>query len=94
MTIKPYQDKALLYELYVKKRMTMTDIHKYFQEKYGYTGTSQTIYNWLKRYDLLKYRGKGKRSATNLKPQASPMAIRAQQIKREQRKQMKQRAGR
>jgi hypothetical protein len=93
LAIKPYQDKNLLYELYVKRRMTMTDIHKYFQEKYGYEGTSQTIYNWLKRYDLLKYRGKGRRSATNQKPALSPMAKQAAQMRRDQRKIMKQRMG-
>lgn len=90
---KPYQDRALMYELYVKRRMTMTQIHKHLEEKYGYEGSSQTIYNWLKRFDLLKYRGKGRKSISNAqKPTLSPMAQKAQQIRREQKKRMKQRA--
>ena len=90
---KPYQDRALMYELYVKRRMTMTQIHKFLEEKYGYDGSSQTIYNWLKRFDLLKYRGKGIKSISNqMKPTLSPMAEEAKRIRREQKKRMKQRA--
>ena len=94
MSSKPYQDKNLMYDLYVKRRMTMTDIHKYFQEKYGYTGTAQTIYNWLRpeHHDLLKYRGKGRRKLNRMKPKLSPKALSTQQKVRDQRKQMKDRA--
>lgn len=92
MAMKPYQDKNLLYELYVKKRMTMTDIQKYFEERYGSKVTAQTIYNHLKKYDLLKFRGKGKVSATRIKPKLSAAAIEGQKKVREQRKLMKQRA--
>lgn len=91
MIAKPYQDKNLLYELYVKKRMTMTDIQKYFEERYGSKATAQTIYNHLKKYDLLKFRGKGKKTVT-VKPALSPMAIEAQKRVREQRKRMKLRS--
>lgn len=93
MASKPYQDRLLLHELYVKKRMTMTSIQKYFEDKYGCVVSSQTIYNYLKKYDLLKYRGKGRRNVVGKKPVLSPMAMRAQQIKREQRRRMKNRLG-
>ena len=93
MPAKAYQEPNLLYELYVKKRMTMTDIQKYFEERYGVKVTGQTIYNHLKKYDLLKYRGKGKSTASGrMKPKLSPTAIAAQQRVREQRKMMKARA--
>lgn len=57
----PYKDKAILYELYVKKRMGIKDMAEYFKKNYNCKVTPQTIYNWLEKYDLLKFRGKGRK---------------------------------
>lgn len=58
---EPWQDRMLMHDLYVKKRMNITDIQKIFEKKYGKKTSIQTIYNYLKKFDLLKYRGKGRR---------------------------------
>lgn len=58
--MKPYQDKSLLYQLYVVKRMNIKDIAELFKTNYNCKTTPQTVYNWIKNYDLLKYRGKGR----------------------------------
>lgn len=58
--MKPYQDKSLLYQLYVVKRMNIKDIAELFKANYNCNATAQTVYNWIKQYDLLKYRGKGR----------------------------------
>ena len=74
--MKPYQDKALLYNLYVTKRMNIKDIAELFDKNYNCKATPQTVYNWIKNYDLLKYRGKGRninatRIGTGHKPTAN-----------------------
>lgn len=60
MALEPYKDKAFLYEHYVAKRMNLTDIVKLLDKNYNLKTSPQTIYNWCKKYDLLKYRGKGR----------------------------------
>ena len=57
---KPYHDKNLLYQLYVVKRMNIKDIAELFKTNYNCASTPQTVYNWIKKHDLLKYRGKGR----------------------------------
>ncbi len=92
---EPYKNKDLMFELYVTRRMPMTKIRKHMEDTYGCNVTEQTIYNWLRpeRHDLLKYRGKGKRKL-NRQKQLSPAAKEALARRREQKKIMKQRAGR
>lgn len=58
--IKPYQDKQLLYELYVVKRKGIREISEILENNYNCKATMQTIYNWLEKFDLLKHRGKGR----------------------------------
>lgn len=52
---KRYKSEVYLYQEYVKKRRTAKDI----AEDNGVT--EMTIWNWLKKFDLLKYRGKGRK---------------------------------
>jgi hypothetical protein len=56
----PYKDKAILYELYVKKRLGIKEMSDIFLKNYNCKVTPQSIYNWLEKYDLLKFRGKGR----------------------------------
>ena len=63
--MKPYQDKALMYQLYVVKRMNIKDMAELFKANYNCVCTPQTIYNWLKEFDLLKFRGKGRNMSHN-----------------------------
>jgi len=54
MALKVYTDYDYLYQEYVTKKRNCADIAKE-------NGTTEmTIYNWCKKYDLLKYRGKGR----------------------------------
>lgn len=63
MLSEPYKDKGFLYEMYVKKRMNLTDICKHLKNTYNIEVTPQAVYNWVKKYDLLKFRGKGRNLA-------------------------------
>lgn len=67
--MEPYKDKGWLYEQYVKKRRNLTDICQMLESQYNLKVTPQTVYNWCEKYDLLKFRGKGrnlkKRTPTN-----------------------------
>lgn len=88
MTLDPYKDKTWLYEHYVKKRMNLTDIVKLLGQTYNISITPQALYNWCKKYDLLKFRGKGRnlnKGAAARRPQ-SPMQKLVEARKREQRK--------
>ena len=68
MALEPYKDKSWLYEHYVKKRMNLTDIVKLLKQTYNIEITPQGLYNWCSKYDLLKFRGKGRNlSVTSLK---------------------------
>jgi IS30 family transposase len=87
VALEPYKDKAFLFEHYVKKRMNLTDIAKLLQKNYNITVTPQAIYNWCKKYDLLKYRGKGRNlSKSKIQRPKSPAQMIAEQRKRELRK--------
>lgn len=88
MTLDPYKDKTWLYEHYVKKRMNLTDIVKLLNQTYNIEITPQALYNWCKKYDLLKFRGKGRnlsKGAAFSRPQ-SPMQKLVEARRREQRK--------
>jgi len=64
--LEPYKDREWLYFHYVKKRMNMKDIVVVLKTKHNITLTPQGLYNWLSKYDLLKYRGKGRKINANL----------------------------
>jgi len=84
MANEPYKDKQFLYEMYVTKRMNLTDICKHLKKSYNIEVTPQAIYNWVKKYDLLKYRGKGRNlNAGRPKPPKSPMQKQVEQKRRE-----------
>lgn len=64
--IEIYKDREWLYQHYVKKRMNLTDIVDILAKQYNVKISTQGLYNWLEKYDLLKYRGKGKKKGANL----------------------------
>ena len=96
MNNKIYQDIDWLYFHYVQKRMKLTDIQKLLLEKHGISVTPQALYNWVKKHDLLKYRGKGRNLKMHKRPgQAiSPMQQRMAEVRKLQRAKMKKRTGR
>jgi hypothetical protein len=87
MTLEPYKDKSWLYEHYVKKRMNLTDIVKVLKQTYNIEISPQGLYNWCKKYDLLKFRGKGRNLAVTSKRPKSPMQQESERRKRDLRKQ-------
>lgn len=92
MADEPYKDKSWLYEHYVAKRMNLTDICKVLEQSYNIKVTPQALYNWCKKYDLLKYRGKGRNlAATSLRKPKSPMQLEVERRRRERIKQNKKR---
>lgn len=92
MADEPYKQKEWLYEHYVKKRMNLTDICKVLKQSYGIEVTPQAIYNWCKKYDLLKFRGKGRNLAsTSLRKPKSPMQLAVERRRRERSKEAKRR---
>lgn len=87
MANEPYKDKAFLYEMYVQRRMNLTDICKHLSKTYNIEVTPQAIYNWVKKYDLLKFRGKGRKLATGgQKRQKSQAQLESERRKRDQSK--------
>lgn len=87
MAIEPYKNKEFLYEMYVKKRMNLTDICKVLKTSYNIEITPQALYNWIKKYDLLKYRGKGRNLAsTSMRRPKSPMQQLVEQKRRDMQK--------
>lgn len=87
MAMEPYKDKQFLYEMYVKRRMNLTDICKHLKNSYNIEVTPQAIYNWVKKYDLLKYRGKGRNlKSTSKRRPKSPMQEAVERKRREMRK--------
>lgn len=89
--MEPYKDKNWLHLHYVKKRMKTEDIADLLERQYNITTTHQTIYNWCKKYDLLKFRGKGRtlnKMAGGTKKQRvkSPRQKRMEEMKRRNRK--------
>ena len=85
--MEPYKDKGWLYEHYVKKRMKLTDICKVLKQTHNIEVTPQALYNWCKRYDLLKYKGKGRtlKGVSQRRPK-SPMQARVERMQRERQK--------
>ena len=85
--MEPYKDKGWLYEHYVKKRMRLTDICKVLKQTHNIEVTPQALYNWCKKYDLLKYKGKGRtlKGISQRRPK-SPMQERVERMQRERQK--------
>lgn len=87
MPNEPYKDKEFLYEMYVKRRMNLTDICKLLEKNYNVAVTPQGLYNWVKKYDLLKYRGKGRNlKNTAMRRPKSPMQELVERKRREMQK--------
>lgn len=92
MANEPYKDKEFLYEMYVKRRMNLTDICKHLEKNYNIKVTPQALYNWVKKYDLLKFRGKGRNlSSTSMRRPKSPMQEMIERKRREMQKINRQR---
>jgi hypothetical protein len=90
--MEPYKDKGWLYEHYVKKRMRLTDICKVLKQTHNIEVTPQALYNWCKKYDLLKFKGKGRvlKGVSQRRPK-SPMQERVERMRREKQKAYKTR---
>ena len=90
--MEPYKDKGWLYEHYVKKRMKLTDICKVLKQTHNIEVTPQALYNWCKKYDLLKFKGKGRvlKGISQRRPK-SPMQERVERMRREKQKAYKTR---
>ena len=92
MALEPYKDKSWLYEHYVRKRMNLTDIVKLLKLTYNIDITPQGLYNWCEKYQLLRFRGKGRNlSSTAKRRPQSPMQKQVEQRKRERRKEIQRR---
>jgi transposase len=72
--IEIYKDRQWLYEMYVKKRLNLKDIVDILAKQYNCKISTQALYNWLEKYDLLKYRGKGKKRGANLQRPKTQMS--------------------
>ena len=89
MAIEPYKDKGWMYEHYVKKRMNLSDIAKRLDQSHSITISPQALYNWAKKFDLLKFRGKGRNLAsTSMKRPKSKIQADVEKEKRRQRAEM------
>jgi IS30 family transposase len=90
--MEPYKDKGWLYEHYVKKRMKLTDICKVLKQTHNIEVTPQALYNWCKKYDLLKFKGKGRvlKGVSQRRPK-SPMQEKVERMRRERQKAIKAR---
>lgn len=67
--------------------MNLTDICKHLKNTYSIEVTPQAVYNWVKKYDLLKYRGKGRNlSQTSMRRPKSPMQQEVEKKRREMQK--------
>ena len=92
MPLEPYKDKGWLYEHYVKKRMNLAEIAKRLDQSHNITISPQALYNWVKKFDLLKFRGKGRNlSSTSMKRPKSKMQSEVEKYKRRQRVEMENR---
>tara|TARA_Y100000031_G_C7899852_1_gene239046 strand:+ start:130 stop:447 length:318 start_codon:yes stop_codon:yes gene_type:complete len=86
--LEPYKDKAWMYEHYVKRRMNLAEIAKRLDQSHGISVSPQALYNWVKRFDLLKYRGKGRNlSGSGKKRPKSKMQL---EVERQRRNKMKE----
>jgi len=75
--------------MYVKKRMSLKDITNLLEKNYNEKISPQALYNWLEKYDLLKYRGKGrkrvagpKRSGSGQQGRKSPAKMQQERVRR------------
>jgi hypothetical protein len=92
MPVDVYKDKSWLYEHYVRKRMNLTDICDLLKQTYNIQITPQALYNWCKKYDLLRFRGKGRNLRnTALKRPQSSLQKQVEKIKRERRRRIQMR---
>jgi len=92
MALEPYKDKIWLYEHYVRKRMNLTDIVKLLKQTYNIEITPQGLYNWCEKYQLLRFRGKGRNlSSTAKRRPQSPMQKEVEKRKRQKRKEIQMR---
>lgn len=72
--------------------MNLTDICKILKQSYGITITPQALYNWVKKYDLLKFRGKGRNlAATSLRKPKSAMQLEVERRRRQRAKENRKR---
>jgi GTP-binding protein EngB required for normal cell division len=85
MSLEPYKQKDWLYHHYVQKRMNLKDIVELLEKKYNIKVTPQAVYNWLAKYDLPKYRGKGRKMGANMqgRKKASQMGKRPDKLREE-----------
>lgn len=85
MALEPYKDREWLYHHYVKKRMNLKDIVEILEKRYNIRITTQALYNWVAKYDLLKYRGKGRKIGANVRgaKKASSMGKRPNRAREE-----------
>jgi GTP-binding protein EngB required for normal cell division len=85
MSLEPYKQRDWLYFHYVQKRMNLKDMVQLLEKNYNIKISHQSIYNWLVKYDLLKYRGKGRKIGANLqgKKKASSMGKRPDRAREE-----------
>ena len=76
----------------VKKRMRLTDICKVLKQTHNIEVTPQALYNWCKKYDLLKFKGKGRtlKGVSQRRPK-SPMQERVERMQRERQKSIRAR---
>jgi hypothetical protein len=86
-----YRNREWLYFHYVTKRMKLTDIQKMLDERHGIKISQQALYNWCKKFELLKYRGKGRSLKSGQKRVANPAALEAAKMRQLQRNRMKKR---
>lgn len=91
MALEPYKEKQWLYQHYIVKRMKLKDIAKLLKDTYNITITEQALYNWCKKYDLPRLKGKGRRLGANLQhkgPAKKAVKSPARQRQEQMRKQM------
>ena len=66
--------------------MNLSDIAKRLDQSHNITISPQALYNWVKKFDLLKFRGKGRNLAsTSMKRPKSKMQSEVEKQKRRQR---------
>ncbi len=69
--------------------MNLADIAKRLDQSHNITISPQALYNWVKKFDLLKFRGKGRNlSSTSMKRPKSKMQSEVEKQKRRQRAEM------
>lgn len=94
----PYKDPGWLKRHYVDQKMSLKDISALLKKDYGIEITEQALYNWCKKFDLLKFRGRGRRLGANIqgparKKQVSPQRKAMEEKRRRMRTMRGQRRG-